>query len=62
MQCRLKGFARFEDAEGDLCELTHHGADDQLGRLAVGGQAFKKALPPVGPIEGDQGGHVERAA
>lgn len=58
----IERFSRLEDAEGDVGEFTHHGADDELGRLAVGSEAFAEALAPLGFVECDHGGHVERAA
>lgn len=40
MKRRIEGLAGFDDAEGDMDELAHHGADDELGGFAVGGEAL----------------------
>ena len=34
MKSWIEFFSGFEHSEGDMEELTHHGADDQLGGLA----------------------------
>ncbi len=62
MKCWIESLARLEDAEGDVDELAHHGADDELGWLALGGEALAEAPPPFGLVERDHGGHVEGAA
>jgi hypothetical protein len=62
MKCRIEGFSRFEDAEGDVEELAHHRADDELWRLAGGGEAFAEAPAPGGLVQRHHGGHVERLA
>jgi len=43
MKRRIERLAGFEDAEGDLEELAHHGPDDRLGGLAGGGEALAEA-------------------
>ena len=58
----IERFSRLEDAESDVGEFTHHGADDELGRLALGSEVFAEASAPFGFVESDHGGHVERAA
>ena len=44
MTRRIKGFAGFEDAEGDVYEFAHHGADDEFRGLAGSGKALSEAL------------------
>jgi hypothetical protein len=34
MKSGVEGFSRFQDAEGDMDELAHYRADDELRRLA----------------------------
>ena len=43
-------------------ELAHHGADNELRRLAGAGQAVFKALAPSGLIERDHSRHIQRLA
>jgi CRISPR-associated endoribonuclease Cas6 len=40
-------------------ELSHHGADDEHGRLAGGGQTVTEEFAPVGSVERHHCGHVE---
>jgi len=35
MKRRIEGFARSEHTEGDVKQLSHHGADNQFCMLAV---------------------------
>jgi len=58
MKGGIESYARFQDAERDIDELAHHGADDELGGLAVRGQAFAEAPAPLGFVEGNQGRHI----
>jgi len=62
MKSRIEGFSRFQDAEGDMNELAHHSADNELRRLAGAGQAVFKALAPSGLIERDHSRHIQRLA
>ena len=54
--------SRLKDAEGHVDELAHHGAEDDHGGLAGGGQTVSECAPPRGLRGGDHGGHVERLA
>lgn len=51
--------SRLKDAVGDMDELTHHGADDDHGRLSGLGQTCSKRLAPGGFIKSRHGRHVE---
>ena len=62
MKSGLKGLSRLEDAEGDLDEFAHHGADDDHGDLASGGETIPKGAAPSGFVQGDHGGHVQGLA
>ena len=62
MQSRIEGFARLEDAEGDMDELAHHCAENEHGRLACCGQPIPEGAPPHGSRRSHHGGHVQRAA
>lgn len=52
MQSRTERFAGLEDAEGDMNEFAHHGADDQHWRLAGGSEATAKLFAPAGAVAG----------
>jgi len=43
-------------------EFAHHGADDDHGGLADGGEAIPEGPTPSGLVQGDQCGHVQRLA
>lgn len=62
MKRRIEGLSRFEDAEYDMNELAHHGADDDHGRLADSSESFPKGPPPSGLMQGHHGRHVKRLA
>ena len=59
MTRRIKGFAGFEDAEGDVYEFAHHGTDDEFRGLAGSGKALSEALSPSGLVQGGHGRHVQ---
>jgi hypothetical protein len=58
MKSGIEGLSRLEDAKGDLDEFAHHGADDDHGYLAGGGEAIPKDAAPSGFVQGDHGGPV----
>ena len=62
MQSWIEGFARFEYAEGDMNELTHHCAKNQHRWFASGGQPIPEGAPPHGSRRCHHGRHVQRAA
>jgi hypothetical protein len=39
----IEGFPRLENAEGDMNEFAHHGADEDHGCLAGGGESIPEA-------------------
>jgi hypothetical protein len=47
MKCRIERMPGLDDAESDLRLLTHHGANDELGYLAVRRQSLGETFPPV---------------
>jgi hypothetical protein len=49
----------FEDTEGDMDELAHHGAQDDHVYLAKGSQSVSEGTAPVSPCESHHGWHVE---
>ena len=53
MKSWIEGLSRLEDAEGDMNEFAHHGADDDHGYLAGGGEAIPKGTAPSGFVQGD---------
>ena len=59
MQSRIERFSRLEDAEGDMNELSHHGADDEHGGFACSGQTQTEALPPGRFIQCSHSRHIE---
>ena len=62
MKSWIEGLSRLEDAEGDLDEFAHHGADDDHGDLAGGGETIPKGAAPSGFVQGNHGGHVQGLA
>jgi hypothetical protein len=34
MKARVERLLRFQDSEGDMDKLAHHGANDELGQFA----------------------------
>ena len=62
MHSRIEWFAGLEHAVGDMKELSHHGADDQLARFACVGEALAKDIAPRRAIQRHHGGHVQRLA
>lgn len=43
-------------------EFSHHGADDEFGRLAGSGEAYMEAASSIGFVQSYDGGHVKRFA
>jgi hypothetical protein len=62
MKSWIEGLSRLEDAEGDMDEFAHHGADDDHGYLAGGSETIPKGAAPSGFVQGDRGGHVQGLA
>jgi len=62
MKSWFEGLSRLEDAEGDMNEFAHHGADDDHGGLAGGGEAIPEGPTPSGLMQSDHGRHVQRLA
>ena len=62
MQGGIEEFSGLEDAERDMDEFAHHGADDDHRDLAGGGETIPKGAAPSSFVQGNHGGHVQGLA
>jgi hypothetical protein len=46
----IEGLSRLEDAEGDMDEFAHHGADDDQGYLAGASEPKSTVVPAQSKI------------
>lgn len=58
----VEGLSGLQYPVGDMDEFTHHGANDEHGRLSGLTQARPEGATPGGFVEGDHCRHVEGLA